>query len=602
MADNETQQVANPSSAQGTGITNVAQSLFGYLFQRKDPIPEPISFAPREVDDGAVIVAPGGSFGTYIDLDGTIKSEAELVTRYREMMITPETDMAVEEICDEVVPNEEDQGVKIVLDDVKQSEEVKKAIELAFADVMDLLDYRHTAYQTFRRWYIDGRLYFHVIIDEANTKNGIQELRYIDPRKIRKVREVIKRQVRGAQVSSGEAVVTQTKNEYFLFSDKGFNVGNKWTGPSTSGVKIAKDAIVHATSGLTDALGSVVLGYLHKAIKPLNQLRVLEDSSIIYRLTRAPERRVWYIDIGNLPKMKAEQYVRDIMVKHKNRVNYDPSSGEILDNRRFITMLEDFWLPRRSDGQGTKVETLPPGTSFNQIDDILYFQKKLYQSLGVPVNRLNPDDQYNDAVATGITRDEIRFGKLVARLRKKYSSELFTKLLEKQLVLKQVMSIEDFQKVKSYIAYQFSKDNEFKEMKEMQVWTARITLGALAAPFVGRWFSDEWIRKNFFNMDDIEIEEIDEQIANEALDPQFQGTPGAPPEEEQSDGQDQEEEDGAPGVMVDPGAVAGEPNKKDMQPQPPDPNKAKGAKKPSAGKKKKKAGFKSVADFLAKGS
>jgi hypothetical protein len=301
--------------------------------------------------------------------------------------------------------------------------------------------------------------------------------------------------------------------------------------------------------------------------------------------------------------MKAEQYVRDIMVKHKNRLNYDPSSGEILDNRRFITMLEDFWLPRRSDGQGTKVETLPPGTSFNQIDDILYFQKKLYQSLGVPVNRLNPDDQYNEATATGITRDEVRFGKLIARLRQRFSSQLFTKLLEKQLVLKQVMSIEDFQKVSSYISYQFSRDNEFREMKQLQVWTARLTAATLFAPFVGRWFSDTFVRKEVFRMDDDEIAKMDEQIAEESLDPQFQGIPGQPEQEEEAgDDGGQEEEDGAPGVMVDPGAVSGQPSKQEMKPTPekPDPNKQK-----TKAKKKKQnqsGAFKKVSEFLARGS
>ena len=259
-------------------------SLFGWLFQRKPEPVEPPSFAPKEHDDGAVIVAPGGSFGTMIDLDGTIRSEAELVTKYREMVVTPEVDNAVDEIVNEVIPGDEDTGVQVVLDDVNQSVAVKKAIEEAFDDVLDILNYRHTAYNLFRRWYIDGRLYFHIIIDEENTKDGIQEIRYIDPRKIRKIREVVKKQVRGPMMNSGDAVVIQSKNEYYLFSDKGFNVGNKWTGPATSGVKIAKDAIVHCTSGQTDAIGSVVLSFLHKAIKPLNQLRVLEDSAVIYRL------------------------------------------------------------------------------------------------------------------------------------------------------------------------------------------------------------------------------------------------------------------------------------------------------------------------------
>ena len=335
--------------------------LFGFEFRRKKEQEQQLpSFAPpKDSDDGAVVVSAGGAFGTYVDLDGTVRSEAELVTKYREMSLQPECDSAVDEIVNESIAIDEDRVVEINLEDVKVNDNIKKVIREEFDTCLKILEFNRFAYEIYRRWYIDGRLYYHVVIDEKAPQEGIKELRYIDPRKIRKVREVQKKKVQAN--NPGDAVVTKTVNEYFIFNDKGFNFGNKAVGPSTTGLKIAKDSILHVVSGLTDNQGTMVLSYLHKAIKPLNQLRTLEDALVIYRLARAPERRIWYIDVGNLPKMKAEQYVRDIMVKHKNRLIYDAQTGDIRDDRKFMTMLEDYWLPRREGGRGTEVTTLPGG-------------------------------------------------------------------------------------------------------------------------------------------------------------------------------------------------------------------------------------------------
>ncbi len=574
--------------SEATEFLREGQELFGWAFQRQQPDVERPSFTPREEGDGALTVAPAGAYGTYLDLNGTVRTEAELITRYRDMTLQPECDAAIDEIVNESIAIDEEEPVKIVLDDLNQPAVVKKQIEAAFGNVLQLYNFKQTGYDLFKRWYIDGRLYFHVIIDPANPSEGIQELRYIDPRKIRKVREVVKKRVRGgADAVAGDAVITQVVNEYYIYTDKGFGITNKVSGPqSTSGLKIAKDAIIYVTSGITDALGSMVLSYLHKAIKPLNQLRMLEDASIIYRLSRAPERRVWYIDIGNLPKMKAEQYVRDIMIKHKNRLIYDSSTGNLVDDRKMMTMLEDYWLPQR-DGKGTKVDTLPPGTNFNQIDDIFFFQKKLYNSLNVPVNRINAEDDAVEVVATAISRAEIKFGKFIKRLQTRFA-HIFTKALERQLVLKKVMSLEDFNRISRNFLYEFAADNEFLEMKENQILTARTQLVMGMIPLIGRFYSNLWVRKNILHQTDEDIEEIDDEIAEETMDPQYNAGGEMGP--------------GAQGMMVDTSAVQGggaggpaqapgaQPNGKDQGP-PPTPE-----------EKQKKGAVKSTAKALSKGT
>jgi hypothetical protein len=489
-------------------------NLFGFEFKRKVDLDVAPSFAPKEADDGAVVVAAGGSFGTYVDLDGTVRTEAELVTKYREMALQPEIDAAVDEIVNEMVSLDEKDLVEIQLDNLTEiPETIKKKIREEFETCLNILDFRKHAYEILRRWYIDGRLYYHVIIDEKDVTSGIKEIRYVDPRKIRKVREVAKRKAKGGDF--GEAVIPKTQNEYYIFNDKGFNYGNKVTGPSTNGLRIAKDSVLHVTSGLTDTQGTMVLSYMHKAIKALNQLRTLEDALVIYRLSRAPERRIWYIDVGNLPKMKAEQYVRDIMVKHKNRLIYDAETGNVRDDRKFMTMLEDYWLPRREGGKGTEVTTLPGGQTLGQMDDVLYFQKKLLQTLNVPVNRLNSDALFSLGRATEVSRDELKFSRFISRLRGRFSN-LFLNLLGKQLVLKQIMSIEDWQNIVSDIHFDFAKDNYFTELKDGEILDNRINLARNMQDMLGKYYSHEWLRKNILQMSEDDIEEMDGQINEES--------------------------------------------------------------------------------------
>jgi hypothetical protein len=510
--------------------------LFGFEFQRKVPVDTAPSFAPKEADDGAVVVAAGGAYGTYVDLDGTVRTEAELVTKYREMSLQPEIDSAVDEIVNESISIDEEDIVEVDLDNLEVTDKVKKAIRDEFKNILNILNFQSKAYEIYRRWYIDGRMYYHVIIDEKDIASGIKEVRYVDPRKIRKIREVSKKKVVGGE--SGEAIIPRTQNEYFIFNDKGFNYGNKAVGPTTTGMKIAKDSIVYITSGLTDTQGTMVLSYLHKSIKALNQLRTLEDALVIYRLARAPERRIWYIDVGNLPKMKAEQYVRDIMVKHKNRLIYNGDTGEVRDDRKFMTMLEDYWLPRREGGRGTEVTTLPGGQTLGQMDDVLYFQKKLFQTLNVPVNRLNSDALFSLGRATEVTRDELKFSKFVSRLRGRFSM-LFTSLLEKQLVLKGIMSIEDWQNIAADIKYDFAKDNYFTELKDAEVIQnrAQLMMTMDQGNLLGRYYSHEWARRNILQQSDDDIEEMDKEIEEEKDDPRWQppmiGPDGMPIEQPQ---------------------------------------------------------------------
>jgi len=488
--------------------------LFGFEFKRKDQkvVDSAPSFAPKETDDGAVVVAAGGAFGTYVDLDGTVRTEAELVTKYREMSLHPETDSAVDEIVNESISIDEKNIVTINLDDLKISENIKKVIREEFDNCLKILQFKTHAYDIYRRWYVDGRLYYHVVVDEKNPKEGIKELRYVDPRKIRKVREIAKKRIQNG--NQGDAIMSKVANEYFIFNDKGFNYGSKAVGPSTSGLKIAKDSILHVVSGLTDNQGTMVLSYLHKGIKALNQLRTLEDALVIYRLARAPERRIWYIDVGNLPKMKAEQYVRDIMVKHKNRLIYDAQSGEIRDDRKFMTMLEDYWLPRREGGRGTEVTTLPGGQTLGQMDDVLYFQKKFLQTLNVPVSRLNSDAVFSIGRATEITRDELKFSRFIVRLRSRFT-HLFTKMLEKQLILKSIMTPEDWAVIQNDIRFDFAKDNYFTELKDNEIAQGRIQLAASFQPIAGQYYSHQWVRRNILKQTDQDIAEQDAEISKE---------------------------------------------------------------------------------------
>jgi hypothetical protein len=496
-------------------------ALFGFEIKRKEDTKPLASFTPEYKDDGAVVVAAGGQYGTYVDLDGTVRTEAELVSKYREMAQQPEIDSAIDDITNDAIVNEENQKtVEIVLDDLKVANNVKKAILSEFDNVLDILDFNFYSYEIFKRWYIDGRLYYHIIIDEQKLDQGIKELRYIDPRKIRKVREVIKKRNKS---DPNATVVQQTNAEYFIYNDRGFQAraGAQAAVGSTSGLRIAKDSIIYVTSGLTDRDGTMILSYLHKAIKPLNQLRALEDASIIYRLSRAPERLVFYVDVGNLPKIKAEQYLRDMMVRYKNKLVYDANTGEVKDDRKFMTMLENYWLPRREGGRGTEITTLPGGQNLGEMEDVKYFQRKLFKSLNVPYSRLEPETTYSLGRAAEITREEVKFQRFIDRLRQKFS-QLFLFALEKQLILKRVMTPEDWDQFSKKIKFKFARDTFFAELKETEMLNDRINSLNNVAPYAGKYYSHEWIRKNILKQTDENIQEIDSQIQQEENNPQYQ--------------------------------------------------------------------------------
>jgi hypothetical protein len=503
--------------------------LFGFEIKRKNE--EPLeSFTPEIKDDGAVIVAAGGAYGTFIDLDGTARTEAELVAKYREISLQPEIEMAVDDIVNEAIDTDADQVVEINVDRIPYSDQVKQKIREEFDNILDLLNFQNEAYEIFKRWYIDGRMFYHIIIDEKDPRAGIQELRYIDPRKIRKVREVKKQ-------PKGPVVVQQTKREYYVYNDRSFlpaggNAGLAQDNNATGGLRISVDSILHVTSGLMDKNNQMVYSYLQKAIKPLNQLRTLEDATVIYRISRAPERRIFYIDVGNLPKAKAEQYLRDMMIKHKNRLVYDAVTGEVRDDRKYMTMLEDYWLPRREGNRGTEITTLPAGQNLGEMQDVQYFQRKLFQALNVPMSRLEPGSSgFNLGRAAEITRDEVKFTKFVGRLRRRFS-HIFMKALEKQLVLKGIIAEADWAELANLINFDFQIDNHFEEFKEAEVLQNRINTLNQIMPFIGRYYSDMWVRKNVLHQNEEEIAEMMDEMAEEKppeLPPMIDGQENSPP-------------------------------------------------------------------------
>jgi hypothetical protein len=493
-------------------------NIFGFEFKRKrseDPSQNE-SFAPLVQDDGAVVVAAGGAYGTYVDLEGAARTEAELVTKYREMALHAELDSAIQDIVNEAITTDSDVDViEINLDKTDLSDNIKQIIRDEFNKILILFEFRTHAYDIFRRWYVDGRVYFHVIIDEKIPQNGVKEFRYIDPRKIRKIREVKKK----ALPQNNNVMVTQKQSEYFIYNEKGFaqNIGaisSATAGTSTSGLKISADSILHITSGITDKNNQLVLSHLHKAIKPLNQLRTLEDATLIYRISRAPERRIFYIDVGNLPKMKAEQYLRDIMTRFKNRLVYDSATGEVRDDRKFMTMLEDFWLPRREGGKGTEIQTLPPGQNLGQLEDVKYFQRNLYKSLNIPINRIEPEQTYNLGRATEISRDEVKFAKFIDRLQTRFSM-LFLEALEKQLILKRIVTPEEWQQISTTIKFDYAKDNHYSELKDLEILTNRLNVLAMVDGYVGKYFSTEWAKKTILRQPENEIEVMQQQINDE---------------------------------------------------------------------------------------
>ena len=483
----------------------MALRLFGFKIGKDEAEKDlPKSFVPSADEDGSVAVTAGGIYGTYVDLEGQIRNDADLINKYREMANQAECDAAVDDIVNEaIVYQESDYPVEILLDQLKQPESIKKKISDEFNHIMKLLDFGNQGYDIFRKWYVDGRLYYHMIIDEKNPRQGLKEVRNVDPRRIRKVKEIVKQ-----KDATGLATVYTKPQEYFIYSEKGF------AKDGSQGLKIAYDSVCYTHSGIFDKDGKVVQSYLHKAIKPLNQLRMLEDATVIYRISRAPERRIFYIDVGNLPKIKAEQYLREIMQKYKNKLVYDAQTGEIRDDRRFQTMLEDFWLPRREGGKGTEITTLPGGQNLGQIEDVEYFQEKFYKSLNVPISRLKSDTGFSLGRASEITRDELKFSKFIARLRLRFS-HLFDKMLETQLLLKGVCTRREWQQMREEINYKFNSDQHFTELKEGEIMKERIAILTDIDQFVGKYFSVEYVRKNILRQTEDDIKEMDDQMEEE---------------------------------------------------------------------------------------
>ena len=487
-------------------------SLFGFTIARnKDEETKSVeqSFTPPANDDGALTITSAAYYGTYVDLDGTAKNDVELISRYREMAMQPEIESAIDDIIGEAICQDDDgKIIKIILDDLKQPDKIKNAIRTEFNTVLRLLNYNNMAQDIFRRYYVDGRMFYHIIIDRTKPMEGIKELRYIDPRKLRKIREVKKQKDERTGVEMMDLI-----NEYYIFNDKVTTGSSQNFGPI--GVRITVDSIISVVSGLMDSRRAMVLSYLHKAIKPLNQLRMIEDATVIYRISRAPERRIFYIDVGNLPKLKAEQYLRDIMVKYKNKLVYDSSTGEIKDDRKHLSMLEDFWLPRREGGKGTEITTLPGGQNLGELEDVKYFEKKLYKALNVPVSRLNPETSgFSLGRSNEITRDELKFAKFVDRLRNKFA-DMFDQAMRIQCVLKGICTNEEWDEFKENIHYDFIRDNNFSELKEAELMTNRLTLLQSVDPYTGRYFSQSWIQRNVLRLSDDEIKSMEGEIADE---------------------------------------------------------------------------------------
>jgi len=500
----------------------MAVKLFGFTLGKKDIVqvekPEQASFSlPTEtIDDGAVTITQNAHYGTYVDLEGSIRNELELITRYREMSNHPECDMAIDEIVNEAITHDVDGKVMdINLDNLKQPETIKKKIIEEFDNIQKMLNFSNLADDLFKRWYIDGRIYYHVIVNDTAPKEGIQELRYIDPRKIRKVREIQK-----DRDSKTGAQIIKSIAEYYIYNDRGAAT-QSFTASTNQGLRIAPESIINVNSGLMDAKNTFVISYLHKAIKALNQLRMIEDAVVIYRLSRAPERRIFYIDVGNLPKGKAEQYMRSIMTQYRNKLVYDANTGEIRDERKHLSMLEDFWLPRREGGKGTEITTLPAGQNLGQMEDVQYFQKKLLQSLNVPISRLDPQQGagiMGIGKTTEVTRDEVKFNKFINRLRNKFS-RIFDDALRVQLALKGICTTEEWDEFKEAIYYDYKKDNNFVEMREAELIRERVLTATQLDPFIGKYYSSKWVKKNVLRMTDEEIEEMEKEIEEEGSQP-----------------------------------------------------------------------------------
>jgi hypothetical protein len=504
--------------------------LFGYPITKATKLPDLEedkklqAFTPRQDDDGSLTVVAGNMFGQIVDVEGMIKSDSELISRYRSMSDHPAINSAVTSIVNEAIINEpEDETVKIDLSKTKFAKSVRIKVEEEFDNILNLLNFEQNGYEIFRRWYIDGRLYYHAMVDFKKPADGIQEMRYVDPRKIRRIKEVQMDPSKGG--SNTDTTLVKPSQDYYLFNENGFgrdaatNIAGGTPSYAKNSFKISKDAIVHVTSGLMEETGKSVVSYLHKAVVPLNQLNMLEQAVVIYRLSRAPERRVFTVDVTGMQPAKAEQYMAQLITNAKNKVSYDPTTGQVSDQRKFQTMFEDFWLPNR-DGKGTKVDTLPGGQNLGQMEDVEYFQKKLYQSLEVPVSRLMSDDVYTLGRATEISREEIAFEKFITRLRSRFSL-LLLKTLRLQLLLKRVITVEDWDNNVNLIGFQYAKDNLFAELKDNEVMMGRLNVMMTIAPYVGRYYSDTWVRRNIAKQTDEDIKDMDKEIKDDKNNPQY---------------------------------------------------------------------------------
>ena len=492
--------------------------IFGFEISRKKDelrattVNQGQSFVAPADDDGTPVIAQqagyvgGGAYGSYVDMDGGIKNEVELIRRYRETSLVPECDAAIEDIINECITSDSaDRIVTLDLRDVKLSDSIKKKMQDEFSHILSLMKFNQNSHELFRKWYVDGRIYFHKVVDTKRPKLGLVDLRNVDPLKIKKVRNV--------EEEKGKDGIKRIKSieEFYVFNDKGFDKSSAVEG---STLKIAPEAVCYTTSGLLDYNKNAVIGYLHKALKTSNQLSMMEDALVIYRLSRAPERRIFYIDVGNLPKAKAEQYLAETMNKYRNKLIYNADTGEIKDDRKHMSMLEDFWLPRREGGRGTQIETLPGGQNLSEIEDIEYFKKKLYRSLNVPVSRMEAENGFNMGRSAEITRDEVKFNKFTNRLQKKFS-RVFTDILRTQLALKEIVSAEEFDKFRDFILYDFETDNHFKELKEFELLRDRMDVLSQVAEYVGQYYSKEYIRKYILMQSEEDIKLIDTQISNE---------------------------------------------------------------------------------------
>ena len=489
----------------------MAIKLFGFEIVKQDKgntVPTPVT---PQIEDGAINIQTGAHYGIYVDLDGSYRTEVDLITKYRTMSMQPEIESAIEDIVNEaIVHDERAETVKIVTDQLDQPEKIKKMIREEFSEISRLLDFSNFGSDIFRRWYIDGRLYYNLVIDPANPRAGIQQLINIDPRRIRKIRNISKKKENGIEV-------IDKIDTFYLYNEKVVNnnvQAPQILGNYSGGTKLSEDSVVYLTSGLFDPAKSTVLSYVHKAIRPMNQLRYVEDATVIYRVSRAPERRVFYVDVGNMPRMKAEQYLKDIMTKFRNKLVYDSGTGEIRDDRKHMSMLEDFWMPRRGEGKSTEITTLPAGQNLGQMDDVNYFEKKLYKSLSVPVGRLESQSGFSLGRTNEITREELKFDKFIDKLRSRFSI-LFDELMARQLALKGICTLEEWGQFKQYVHYDFIKDNNFTELKDAELIQNRIQTLQAVQPYIGMFYSKRWVQENVLNMHADDIERMETQMEEE---------------------------------------------------------------------------------------